>query len=345
MGEPEIRTEPIVHPAAWKAADFSSADDFAFDLSRRHVALLAEAIAPWSGQENVPFETIGRDALPLGELADGIAALREEIMNGRGLVVVRGFPVGDFTDDDILLMYWAFCRHLGRPLCQSSRRQRIGFVTHRPDRAQVLRGYERANRQMLHTDMDAILGMLCVRPARSGGASRLASALAIHNAIAASRPDLLRPLYKGFPLAWGDEPPRRATGGMSEYDVPVFSWAGGQLSMCYLRPQGLTAAEMQGKALPGETVEALDLVDRIGERPGMAVELALAEGECYFINNFIILHARNGFEDWGDPRRHRLLLRSWLEVPDGRAVAPALARYYDDLRSAYGEDLPASGAA
>ena len=53
-----------------------------------------------------------------------------------------------------------------------------------------------------------------------------------------------------------------------------------------------------------------------------------------------MLHARNGFVDRDDPNRGRLLLRSWIEVPRAYPISTGLRLYYDDLRSAYGEDLP-----
>ena len=330
----------VIHPAAWKTTDFYSVDDLAFDLDDRDVKALADAIAPWSGREPAEVDRTGRREFPLAGLGERIARLRCQLMDGRGLVVVRRFPVRSFSEEEIGLMFRALCCHLGHPLCQSKRRERIGFVAHRPDRALNLRGYERAEWQMLHTDMDAILGMLCVRRAREGGESRVASALTIHNEIAAARPELLAPLYAGFPIAWGEEPSCRQAGDASEYEVPVFSWNEGRLSVCFLRPQGELAARLRGETLSQSLIEALDFFETVSERDEVALELPLDEGDGYFINNFNTLHARNGFVDWHDPKRGRLLLRSWLEVPDAYPISPGLARYYADLRSAYGEDLP-----
>ena len=261
-------------------------------------------------------------------------------MNGRGIVVVRRFPVKSFGVRDITLVYRAFCCQMGRLLCQSKRRERIGLVAHKPQRALRLRGYERAGRQMLHTDMEAILGMLCVRRAREGGESRLAGALAIHNEIAASRPELLEPLQAGFPVAWGEEPPRRPTDCSTEHDVPVLSRNEDRLSVCYLRPQGEHALRQRGEAMTETMIAALDYFEDVSECEEVVLELALDEGECYFINNFNTPHARNGFVDWDDTNRGRLLLRSWMEVPRTYPISTGLRLYCDDLRPAYGEDLP-----
>lgn len=191
------------HPSAWRLCDFSSPDDFSVDLTGRDIALLEDAIAPWRDGGGTRPDPVCRADVSIPGLdgtIDGLAAL---LMEGRGMVIVRGFPVRDHDERTIALMYRAFCCLMGRLLSQSKRRERIGFVAHRPDRILELRGYERAGRQTLHTDMEAVLGMLCVRRASEGGESRLASALAIHDEIRAARPDLLEPLRKGFPVGWG----------------------------------------------------------------------------------------------------------------------------------------------
>ena len=213
-------------------------------------------------------------------------------------------------------------------------------MAHRPDRILELRGYERTGRQTLHTDMGAVLGMLCVRRAREGGESRLASALAIHDEIRASRPDLLEPLFRGFPVGWGEEPPDRATNGYSEYDVPVLSWNDGRISVCHLPPQVREAAELAGTTLDGAAAEALDLFARMCEREDIVLTLALDEGEAYFINNYNTLHARNAFTDDPGEGCGRLMLRAWLDMPQPYPISRGLRLYYDDLRSAYGENLP-----
>ena len=56
-----------------------------------------------------------------------------------------------------------------------------------------------------HTDRTDVVALLCVDQARAGGLSEVASALAIHNAMLACRPDLLDELYadmtRGFAIS------------------------------------------------------------------------------------------------------------------------------------------------
>ncbi len=340
MREVRVNAADTRHPSAWRPGDFASPEELSVDLTGRDIAALEDAIAQWRACGGSLPDPLCREDVSLPGLDRTIDGLAAVLMKGRGMAIVRGFPVKDHDERAIAHMYRVFCCHMGRLLSQSKRRERIGFVTHRPDRILELRGYERAGRQTLHTDMGAVLGMLCVRRAREGGESRLASALAIHDEISASRPELLEPLFRGFPVGWGEEPPDRPTKGYSEYDVPVLSWNDGRISVCYLAPQVRQAAELAGTILTATAVEAFDLFAHMCEREDIVLTLALDEGEAYFINNYNTLHARNAFTDDPGEDRGRLMLRAWLDTPRPYPISRGLRLYYDDLRSAYGENLP-----
>ena len=328
------------HPSAWRPGDFASPEELSVDLTGRDIAVLEDAVARWRECGRTVPEPVCREDVPLPGLDRTIDSLATVLMEGRGMAIVRGFPVKNHDESAIALMFRVFCCRMGRLLSQSKRRERIGFVAHRPDRILELRGYERDGRQTLHTDMEAVLGMLCVRRPREGGESRLASALAIHDEIRASRPDLLEPLFRGLPVGWGEEPPDRPTNGCSEYDVPVLSWNDGRISVCYLAPQVREAAKIAGTSLDGAAAEAFDLFARMCEREDIVLTLALKEGDAYFINNYNTLHARNAFIDDPGEGRGRLMLRAWLDLPQPYPISRGLRLYYDDLRSAYGENLP-----
>ncbi len=328
------------HPSAWRPGDFASPEELSVDLTDRDIAALEDTATRWRECGEALPDPLCREDVSLPVLDETIEGLATVLMEGRGMAIVRGFPVKDHDESAIAHMYRVFCCRMGRLLSQSKRRERIGIVAHRPDRILELRGYEWAGRQTLHTDMGAVLGMLCVRRAREGGESRLASALAIHDEIRASHPDLLEPLFRGFPVGWGEEPPDRPTNGYSEYDVPVLSWNDGRISVCHLPPQVREAAELAGTTLKGAEAEALDLFARMCEREDIALTFALKEGEAYFINNYNTLHARNAFIDDPEEGRGRLMLRAWLDMPQPYPISRGLRLYYDDLRSAYGENLP-----
>ncbi len=99
---------------------------------------------------------------------------------------------------------------------------------------------------------------MCLREARAGGESRLVSSVAVYNEIARSRPDLLEPLFAGYPYHWfGEQPPGQ--GEVTDYPVPVFGDEKGRLSCIFLRAFIDMAAEATGLALDERQSEALDV--------------------------------------------------------------------------------------
>ena len=71
--------------------------------------------------------------------------------------------------------------------------------------------------------------------------------------------------------------------------------------------------------LPAAFREALALFDEIALRPDVRADFVLQPGEMFFWHNFLVLHSRQQFHDTPDARR--LLLRLWLNIPDGRPCA------------------------
>ena len=55
-------------------------------------------------------------------------------------------------------------------------------------------------RQGFHCDGSDLVGLLCLKPAKTGGQSKIASSMAVYNQMLASRPDLVEVLRQ--PFAW-----------------------------------------------------------------------------------------------------------------------------------------------
>ncbi len=186
------------------------------------------------------------------------------------------------------------------------------------------RAYRNSVELTPHTDACDIIGMLCLRPAVSGGLSGYCSALAIYNEIAANHPEHLETLYRGWPFhrfgeQAADEQP------ITPYRVPAFAWQDGTLSCRHLRAYVEMAAKETGVPLPDSDVAALDCMDELACREDLLFETLLEPGEATFINNYTVLHTRTGFEDDEAKRRH--LLRLWLAVDEPRAMPEEIRAY------------------
>ncbi|GAA4326446.1 TauD/TfdA family dioxygenase [Pigmentiphaga soli] len=247
-----------------------------------------------------------------------MAGLRDEIMHGRGAVIVEGLDPGRYDAERLERIYWGLGTHLGIGAAQSARGDRLGYVQNQAD-DEVKRGYRSLRELHMHTDSYELVGLMCVRKAKSGGLSGLVSGLALHNEILRTRPELLEPLYRGYRYA-SDEA-RFSSKAITDEAIPAFCAVDGVVSCCYEPAHMKNAAQYLGEPLPADLAQACDYFDELSMRDDLALRLQLQPGEFMLWHNYICLHSRTAFED--DPQQRRLLLRLWLSVPDGRPVDPA----------------------
>lgn len=78
-------------------------------------------------------------------------------------------------------------------------------------------------------------------------------------------------------------------------------------------------------AIEGLALEAVGAVCDLASRDDLRYDLAFRMGDIQILNNHMILHARGGFEDFPEPERKRDLLRLWINLRNGRKLAPEFA--------------------
>jgi hypothetical protein len=251
-----------------------------------------------------------------------LSEILDEIVRGRGVVVIRGLSPDRYSVEQFERIYWGFGTHWGNAAMQSISGDRLGRVRSKPGSSHT---YQTDAELVFHTDPHEIIGLMCVGKAASGGESELVSAIAIHDRLAATRPDLLAALYRGFPYAFKyTARPNHVT----DYDVPVFSVVEGHVSCVYVRGSIKNAAKTIGRPIPEDLAEGLDAFNAIADDPDTNLAFVLEPGEILIVNNFTVLHSRRSFEDTAAHRRY--LLRMWLDALNGRPVIPAYKQYIED---------------
>jgi hypothetical protein len=319
-----IHTVPDDHKMAWRGSDIKSKDDIAFDLTRRHAAALEDVLHRVSSTEIA-------DITPADcrhpALDTDLERVFDEIQDGRGIVIVRGIPVAEHSIEDVSRMFWTLGAHFGRGVSQSALGDVLGMVRDEtlPGQAESARGYTSRRELSLHVDFAQIVGLMCVRQARAGGKSQYAAGLAIHNEIAATRPDLLPVLYRGFPYhRRGEEAPDAPS--ITPYEIPVFSMRDGAMSIFMVREIFNAAFRELKRPFTAQEIEAIDTFVATARR--LQFETRLEAGEATFLNNYTVMHARSEFEDWDEPEKKRLMMRLWLDVERNcRPVVPEIHIY------------------
>lgn len=254
------------------------------------------------------------------------AQLHARLTDDLSFAVVTGFPVDGSNPRETEMAYWLLGLLLGRPVSQSRKGDLLGRVEDRGAdvSSPVQRGYESSAELPFHVDRTDVIGLLCFRPAKSGGLSKLASSKVIHDLLLEEHPELLAELYQPFPNdRRGEEQP----GEPPWSGIPVFSRTGGHFAARYVR-RFITGSQRH-ETPPRLTVRqlaAMDALDDILNRPGVALDMELRTGDIQLINNFHILHARTAFTD--SVGKGRLLLRLWLAFVSSPALPDHFAPLY-----------------
>jgi alpha-ketoglutarate-dependent taurine dioxygenase len=318
----DILRSPITDRSAWTAETLQGSNDWSVRLSEADVAELDAALALASARGG-SYEQISREDFPLPGLAGKITNWIREIEHGRGILVLRGLPVERYDEASLYALYWGLGCHFGSAIVQNYEGRRINEVRSRGHSYEEvnIRAYATASHLGFHNDPSDLTCLLCVRAAKAGGVSRVASASAVYNQILANHPEYLQALCSGFHHDVRGEGPSGAFDEVTDTPIPVYSYFADKLSCCLNSKAIATARAKMGGELSELERAALDYVETCAMKPELCFEFMLEPGDISMMNNYSTLHARTAFEDWEDPKRKRLLLRLWQNLYDGRPLA------------------------
>jgi hypothetical protein len=207
--------------------------------------------------------------------------------------VVSGVPVERWSAADAERFFWCLGLHMGRPGAQNPQGDLLGHVTDTgADAADpYVRLYQTSSPIAFHCDAADVVGLLCLSAGASGGASRIASSVAVYNEILRRRPDLVARLYEPFLLDIRNED---RSGELRYLPISPCRFADGRLRTFYHSDY---------------------FYEEIAGSPEFRIDMELRPGDIQWLSNHTVVHARTAYRDSGGadgPRRH--LLRLWLSI-------------------------------
>jgi len=327
---------PLASPATWTGEKIATSGmtDWLLELSQPELTELSAAVAA-ARRRSLAVSEIAPANFELPLLGPKLKRIGREVEFGRGFSLIRGLPAVDLSLEELRLAFFGMSTYLGIPLGQSGKNDILGDVR---NEAAVLdentRGYKLGEALAYHNDCVGIVGLLCVRPARSGGVSKIVSATAVHNIVMIERIDLLRALYdEPCYYSWqGDGP----VGQLNYYWFRCFSYFEGRLTTRWL-PREVMQFHDDMPEIPrmsAQLREALEFTDAVANRDGLAFDMRFQPGDIQYLNDSVIWHSRTAYEDDPDLSRRRHLLRVWLNPYAPRPVAPDLENIHDALGDA-----------
>ncbi|PMD57402.1 Clavaminate synthase-like protein [Hyaloscypha bicolor E] len=307
----------IVSPTAWTGTDFDNDQNqerYILVLNEGDVKELEQACRNFEGL-NLPFERVSQESFPLPTLGSKLKALAKGLVNGVGFLLIRGLDPKQFSNEANLVMYLGVSAYIGEKRgCQDELGNMLLHLTDLsaeagPDNERQAPYSNVA--QPFHTDAADILGLQCLGEAEIGGECQLASTATIYNEIVKTRPDIIHLLSASSWVfdRFGQSPP---------YMVRPILYPTGEdrvILSFSRRPLVGNATSPRTPGIPdlsAAQVEALNAVQFAAEEHALAKKLKT--GDMLFWNNMAMLHARKGWTDSPNSRRH--LVRLWLRNDD-----------------------------
>jgi Taurine catabolism dioxygenase TauD, TfdA family len=319
--------------SAWYGNDLMESRDWIELLSETEIAEVESATRKLSEAANSSFDltSITSEDFPLPTLGGRLRQLLNEVLNGRGFVLIRTLPIRRWTRREAAIAFLGIGVHLGGLRMQNAAGHLLGHVRDlgRSSDDPEARIYQTRERQTFHTDSCDVVGLLCLQTAKSGGLSSLVSSTTIFNEMRRRRPDLLRLLLEPIETDRRGEVPE---GNKPYFSIPIFNWYRDRLSAIYQRQYIESARRFSGiKPLSQLQIEALDLLDELANDPALNLSMDLQPGDMQFVHNHTILHDRTAFEDFPEPERKRHLLRVWLAPGNARPLPEIFAERFGSV--------------
>ena len=312
--------EAVMDPADWKGSDLETDTRWLYRLKDEDIKALlgmAAQVRVKIGEDPNKLLEMGMTDFPLGSFQPTLYSIYSELKDGLGVALIRGLPAAELDFLDSAIIYWGIGHHLGRARSNNPEGDMLGHVTDlgKDQEDPETRGYQTRAAMDYHCDQSSIVGLFCVRTAREGGESKIASSIRVYNELLKRNPEQVKLLSE--PLCWTKHGEVNA-GEEGFYRSPVFSFLENKLCVAF-GPRHI----IKGHALPGVApltdgqLAAIRHAEEIAEE--IHYPMQLEPGDMQFLNNYVTLHTRTSYTDWPDPAEKRLLWRLWLTSPELRA--------------------------
>jgi len=306
----------------WTAEELWSRSAWRLDSPARLEADI-ETLRAWAGDRVDPWNDLDISDMALPRIRELAGRIQAEVTGGSGIAWVRQIP--STSQDDLRMLFVALGLCMGQPVGAYGRLYDVKDTGRSHIEEAIPVSQTRASTG-IHTDSSnrevcpSIVALLCIVPARSGGNSRISSALQAHEHLRHHHPDALELLYGDFARDLVTPGAERTPATIAKNTFPIFSAEPGPL-LRYMRLWIERGQQEAGSPLSPSHLAALDRLDEALEDPAHVVRFRMEAGHMFFCHNQRVAHDRDAYrQDTGPPR---WLCRLWIEPADEPAIHPA----------------------
>jgi hypothetical protein len=314
----------IEGPSVWRRRDLRP-EEWRVELSaacRDEIHCVADELC----RRPLPTIVLSPDDFAMPSCRATMARVRDILDRGRRFAIVDRLPLAEIGAEAATAIYWLLAFMVARPVAQKldgaliydvldTGRAALPGSGVRPDQTSI--------ELKLHNDNsynDAppdYIGLLCLRAAKSGGHSRVASFHTVHNALLARHPRELARLYRPF---WFDRQREFHEGECPIFSAPVFDRAE-EVRARFSAHQIAGGQALRGEPMDADGEAALAALLELLDDESLSVDFDLEPGQMQFVHNRAMGHSRTAFVDYPEPERRRRLIRLWLRDHGRRAYS------------------------
>lgn len=179
--------KPINLPSAWNGTYMKQNPHiWMYQLTDEDRATMTAGVEYFQSL-NKSLETLTIQDFPV--TADFLRKIKEWKLQlsgqGRGFQVIRGVPVQRWTMKQNEIFFFALGKYLGSPGAQDVEGSLLGHVINVGATNKTERPYRKSVDIAYHCDGADVVGLLCIHPAKVGGASRIISSVTAFNTLLA----------------------------------------------------------------------------------------------------------------------------------------------------------------
>jgi len=325
--------ESIKASTVWQAKDYAASEQWIHRFTSEEISDLGRA-ADLFYKKGLSLVDMSKENFRLGEaLEHTLAAIREDLINGKGFILFKGFPTKEVIEtssvgsevvtpwsiEKVAAAYMGLGSHIGQFVSQNGKGHVLGHVKdlgNDPTQIDRVRIYSTNARQFFHVDTCDIVGLLCLHRAQEGGESDIASSHHVYNILKKERPDVLETLSQ--PIWYFDRKGEIPAGAAPYFRASVFYYYKGRIILhwdpYYIR--SLKRFWDSGELPPptDKQVEAMEVLEQTAHRE--ALHMVLEIGDVQFVSCNHVLHARTAYVDYPSPAPKRQLMRLWLATSE-----------------------------
>ncbi len=116
------------HPAAWSRESAGGISAFFKYIDKSTLSIFDDALKRYKGCVSSPILDNRKTIQLFYPVSDWIKSMEMEALYGKGLIILKGFPVNDYAENERDRLFWLLGQCFGKPIQQNPEGDLLGRI-------------------------------------------------------------------------------------------------------------------------------------------------------------------------------------------------------------------------